>query len=290
MIRYPITSAELEAAIEQEKRGWLAKAKNKTAAFHRARKFNEPNSQNSWGEIKEVFMRLQHEKCAFCDRQLSGLPHGRIEHDVEHFRPKNKVIAWTARKKFSSRFPLGEATDKGYHLLAYNIFNYATSCKPCNTVLKGNYFPIASQRVMNSDDFEKLRLEMPYLIYPISDLDDDPEDLITYRGILPVPTYRKGHKYRRARITIDFFALDTRDDLLRLRAGIILAIWVAFSVLKTHNASNDERADAEFIIEIAKSPNASQAACARAFYELCQNDAAIARKFIEKAKEILRTN
>lgn len=290
MIRYPITTAKLEADIEEQKAGWLAHAKMKTAAFRAAKKFNEPDGQNSWSEIKPVFMRLQYNKCAFCDRQLSGLPQGRIEHDVEHFRPKNKVKNWTPRKNFSSRFPLGAATNKGYHLLAYNIFNYATSCKPCNTVLKGNYFPIASQRVMDSDDFEKLRLEMPYLIYPISDFDDDPEDLITYQGILPIPKYRRGHKHQRARVTIDFFALDTRDDLLRLRAEIIRNIWVAFRALENHRINDEDRADAVSIIESAKSPNISQAACARAFYELCHNDAVTARKFKEKAQEILRTN
>jgi hypothetical protein len=289
MIRYPITSAELEAAIEQEKCGWLAKAKNKTATFRAAKNFNEPDGKNSWGEIKPVFMRLQHNKCAFCDRLLSA---GRIEHDVEHFRPKNAVKAWPAKSKELQpdyRFSTGEAADNGYYLLAYNIFNYATSCKMCNTTLKGNYFPVASQRVMDSDDFEKLKLEHSYLIYPLGDLDDDPEDLITYRGILPIPKYRRGHKHRRARVTIDLFALDIREDLLRLRAEIIQTIWLAFITISTRNVNNENTQLARQIIDRARSPRTSQTACARVFYDLCQNDAINARRFAQEADDFLST-
>ena len=290
MIRYPITSAELEAAIEQEKRGWLTKAKNKTAAFGMAKKFIEANSKNSWGEIKPVFMRLQHNKCAFCDRLLSA---GRIEHDVEHFRPKNAVKAWPAKSKEVQpeyRFSTGEAADNGYYLLAYNIFNYATSCKMCNTTLKGNYFPVASQRVIDSDDFEKLKLEQPHLIYPIGNLDDNPEDLITYRGILPIPKYRRGHKHRRARVTIDLFALDIREDLLRLRAEIIQKLWLAFKFLSKRNVSIEDATDARSLIATALSPRTSQSACARAFYDLCQNNAIDARRFAKEADDFLSTN
>jgi hypothetical protein len=285
MIRYPITSAELEAAIEQEKRGWLAKAKNKTAAFRAAREFNESDSKNSWGEIKHVFMRLQHNKCAFCDRLLSA---GRIEHDIEHFRPKNAVKVWPAKSKelqSEYRFSTGEAADNGYYLLAHNIFNYATSCKMCNTTLKGNYFPVASQRVMDSDDFEKLKLEHSYLIYPLGDLDDDPED----RGILPIPKYRRGHKHRRARVTIDLFALDIREDLLRLRAEIIQTIWLAFITISTRNVNNENTQLARQIIDRARSPRTSQTACARVFYDLCQNDAINARRFAQEADDFLST-
>ena len=289
MIRYPITSAELETAIEQEKRGWLAKAKNKTAGFRAARKFNESDGKNFWGEIKPVFMQLQYNKCAFCDRLLSA---GRIEHDVEHFRPKNAVKAWPAKSKElppDYRFSTGKASDNGYYLLAYNIFNYATSCKMCNTTLKGNYFPVASQRVIDSEDFEKLKLEQPHLIYPIGNLDDNPEDLITYRGILPIPKYRRGHKHRRARVTIDLFALDIREDLLRLRAEIIQTIWLAFCTISTRNVNNENAQLALQIIDRARSPRTSQTACARVFYDLCQNDAINARRFAQEADEFLST-
>lgn len=290
MIRYPISPAELEAAIEQEKRGWLTKAKHKTAAFRAAKKFNETESKNSWGEIKPVFMRLQHNKCAFCDRLLSA---GRIEHDVEHFRPKSAVKPWPPKSKepkLPYKFSTGEATDPGYYLIAYNIFNYVTSCKMCNTTLKGNCFPIASKRAMDTDDFAQLRQELQFLIYPLGEIDDDPEELITYQGILPIPKHRRGHKHRRARVTIDFFELDMREDLLRLRAEVIQKLWLAFSTLQRSQISNEEFQLAQRIIDNARSPRTSQSACARAFYNLCLNDANLAQKFANEADDFLSTN
>jgi hypothetical protein len=288
MIRYSITSSELEAAIEAQKAGWLAQAKKKTAAFRTAKKFNEADSKNSWGEVKPVFMRLQYNKCAFCDRLLSA---GRIEHDVEHFRPKNAVKAWppqSKQPKLNYKFSTGEATETGYYLLAYNIFNYATSCKMCNSTLKGNCFPIAGKRVMASDDFTLLNKELPFLIYPLGDLDDDPEDLITYQGILPIPKHRRGHKHRRARVTIDFFELDMREDLLRLRAEVIQKLWLAFSTLQRPHSDEDSQL-ARSIIANGCSARTSQTACARAFYDLCQNDAINARRFAQEADDFLST-
>lgn len=290
MIRYPITAAELEAAIEQEKRGWLTKAKQKTATFRRARHFNEPDKQNSWGEIKDVFIRLQRSKCAFCDRLLSGPPYGRIEHDLEHFRPKKTVKVWATKKTTGYRFPLGDAATHGYYLLAYNVFNYATSCKTCNTVLKANLFPIAGTRCLTTDDFALLKQEQPYLIYPLGSLDDDPEALITYRGILPIPKHRSGHKYRRARITIDLFELDRREDLRRLRADILRNLWLACCTLQRRRSSQQDVQLARSIMDYARSPQTSQTACARAFVDLCQTDAATARLFAQEADDYLNAN
>ena len=46
-------------------------------------------------EVKAVYIRLQKNKCAYCERQLTGLDHGgAIEHDLEHYRPKGHVPAW----------------------------------------------------------------------------------------------------------------------------------------------------------------------------------------------------
>jgi hypothetical protein len=295
MIRYSVTPAELEAAIEKEQTGWLAKAREKTEVFRAAGDFNEPDGRNSWSEIKDVYIRLQRHKCAFCDRLLSSPQYGRIEHDVEHFRPKNAIRAWPVEKvkgqrRRSYRFTVGEATEKGYYLLAYNIFNYATSCKTCNSTLKRNYFPIAGKRIMDSDDFDRLRKEKPYLIYPIGSLDDDPEALITYRGVLPVPRYKNGHRHRRARVTIDLFALDIREELLRLRAEVIQKVWLAFLTLHNHSVADGQTGLARRIIEVARSHQTSQSACARAFYDHCQRDAASAHRFAEEAEEYIQTN
>lgn len=175
-------------------------------------------------------------------------------------------------------------------MLAYNIFNYATSCKTCNTTLKGSFFPIAGKRALETSDFALLRQEQPYLIYPPGSLDDDPEELITYRGILPVPKYSSGHNHRRARVTIDLFALDIREDLLRLRAEVIQKVWLAYRTLRNRNISDEDAQAARRLIEIARSPRTSQSACARAFYDLCQNDADTARQFAQEADDLLSAN
>ena len=52
---------------------------------------------------------------------------------------------------------------------------------------KSNYFPIAGQRGPQSDDTGALTVEEPFLIYPIGDGDDDPEQLIRFVGFVPIP-------------------------------------------------------------------------------------------------------
>ncbi len=284
MIRYSITKAELEAAIEREKRGWLTKTQRKTEGFRAAGEFNEPTSRNSWSEIKAAYIRLQQNKCAYCERSFGHDRRSRIEHDVEHFRPKSSVKAWPMEgSKLSYNFATGDTSDKGYYLLAYNIFNYTTACKTCNSILKVNYFPVMSARKFNSDDFAKLKTERPLLIYPLGELDDDPEELITFEGVLPVPKFKRGDRYRRARVTIDLFELDTREDLLKARAGIILSLWAALRLLQTAGAAADDRADAQKIVELAKSSASPHTNCARAFSKLYEQNFAKARQYKERA-------
>jgi hypothetical protein len=274
----------------------LAEAKQKTAAFKIAKDFNEPAKQNSWGKIKVVHMTLQHDKCAYCERKLGSKRYGKGEHDMEHYRPKNAVKAWPTEKmkkngKYKYPFTTGGAAEKGYYLLAYNAFNYATACKSCNSSLKSNYFPIAGARVIETRDFKKLQKEKPYLIYPLGGLDDDPEELITFEGILPVPKVKNTSdlRYQRARVTIDFFALDTRDDLNELRAGIILAVWQAYQVLHDPHAGPDDKADAQTIIDLAKSARSPQTNCARAFLKLCSENAAVAHEFKNRASQYINS-
>ena len=96
----------------------------------------------------------------------------------------------------------------GYRFLAYHPFNYAAACKPCNTVFKGNLFPIARKRAVDATDPPAHTKERPYLIYPIGDLDDDPESLITFNGPVPQAARQSGHNRFRAQATIAIFKLD----------------------------------------------------------------------------------
>jgi hypothetical protein len=302
MIRHPIQPEPkqvddieyLKGLIQALRPDWLGRADSKTQTFRTDGDYNE--SSPIWSEIKDVFLDLQSGKCAYCERKLGGKSYNRKEYDVEHYRPKNKVGSWPSKKALEKmiergqrpyKFPMGEETTKGYYLLPYNISNYAAACTGCNSTLKSNYFPIANKRVLDSDDYDLLKTEEPYLLFPIGETDDDPEDMITFRGVLPVPTKKSGPKYRRARVTIDFFDLDIRPELIEERARIIQNIWLAFMTISNRNSDEDLNAHARKIIELALSPSSPHANCARSFHKLCQKNRHEARQLKAHAQRIL---
>jgi len=282
MVRYPITTAELKRRIQNEQgtETWLEKAKVRTERFRAAKKYDE--SQSIWSDVKGVYMQLQHNKCAYCERQLEDQMYGKIEHDLEHYRPKNSVKSWVSGNPNSTiDYPTGDAWAEGYYLLAYHIENYATACKTCNTPLKSNYFPIAGPRGPQGDNPRTLRTEKPLLIYPIGQIDTDPQELITFDGILPKPTSQRttSYKYRRAEVTIDFFALDRRAILRQQRARSIVALGMALSLLDED--SNNE--DGKTAVAIFTSPKSPHCNCAQAFLALYQDDTHKAQQILELA-------
>lgn len=149
MIRYDIAEADLIDKIDKEAPTWFTRTKKRTSTFRRDGEYTEKTG--TWSEIKAVYMKVQHNKCAYCERVLEGPPYGLVEHDIEHFRPKNGVEGWPsvkikADRKIDYDFSTGDDWDAGYYLLAYHPLNYLTACKSCNTPLKLNYFPIAGKR------------------------------------------------------------------------------------------------------------------------------------------------
>ncbi len=282
MIRYPVSLDDLRVRIEAESPGWLAAAAEGTERFREAGRYEETSPD--WSRIKPVYMRLQHRKCAYCERLLASEDFGgAIEHDLEHYRPKGAVPRWPSAhiardRKISYRFGTGEAFPEGYFLLAYHILNYATACKKCNSPLKASYFPIAGERAQG-DDPSHLRMERPYLLYPLGDLDEDPEEILTFAGVNPIPRVRRGDRWRRARVTIDFFELDQREELWRERAEKIVALFLALETLQSGSERNRELAGRA--IEVLLSSASSHANCSRAFRALYQEDR-------DRAEEIAR--
>jgi hypothetical protein len=270
MIRYPITDADLRAAIDRQKGGWFARADQRTAKFKTAGKYDEKTG--IWSEIKPVYVRLQFNKCGFCERKLSDEERGLLDYDVEHFRPKSTVSAWPSaevRTKRRISFATGDPWETGYYMLAYHPWNYLAACKPCNTALKGSHFPIAAARAADpaqAADPYQLGGEKPFLVYPLGDLDEDPAELITFKGNLPRPVHRSGHRHRRARVLIAFFELDTREDLLEDRAKWIGALWTALRLAQTGSAQ--DRMLAEGSMHEILSPYAPHSNCLQAFYRL----------------------
>ena len=211
MIRYKISPSALTDWIESEKSGWLIRAAERTEQFRQEKEYAENGA--IWSEIKRVYMTLQGDKCAYCERLLSDGP---IEHDLEHYRPKRSVQPWPpAGSPYQYPFPTGIAHIEGYYLLAYNRFNYATACKRCNSNFKSNFFPVAAKRIFCQDEAGPCRYEpqdyaeeKPFLPYPIGEIDDDPEKLLTFTGIIPVPHPDATEAQKcRAQVTIDFLDL-----------------------------------------------------------------------------------
>ena len=74
MIRYPITEQQLRDRIEAAVPGWLARAAERTARFIEEKCYDEKS--NIWSEVKSVYMKIQFNKCIYCERQLASPDHG----------------------------------------------------------------------------------------------------------------------------------------------------------------------------------------------------------------------
>ena len=271
MIRYPVTRRQLEQLIRAKNANWLTKAGERTQRFIDRGAFDDRSP--IWSKIKVVYMRLQHDKCVFCERELADERFGRGEHDLEHCRPKSSVKAWPTQKIKRERninytFTTGPASPTGYYWLAYDIQNYAAACKPCNSALKSNYFPIAGNRGAVAATVRQLnQSEKPFVIFPIGSVDNDPEDLIAFDGIVAVPKKTSGHGRRRAQVTIDFFELNNREELWQGRFRAIRALWLA---LEARDSSPNPRSRqmARRTIKDITSPDHPHASCARNFLAL----------------------
>lgn len=290
MIRYPISRQELEELIERQQPGWLRRARRRTAGFKKKKAYAETSS--IWSEVKVVYMRLQGGgKCAFCERMLESETYGKGEQDVEHFRPKGSVRDWTGGASLK-KVPLAAVPQAGgYYLLPYHPFNYAAACKPCNSALKMDYFPIAGTYRLDADDPESLAEEMPYLIYPIGNLDEDPEDLIEFRGVSPQPRVRTGFRRHRARVTIQFFRLGNaveRKNLLRERARQLIALFPQLTLLQS-GGSEKMKTRARVVIEAYTRASSPHTNCCRSFVRLFEKDPVEAEKVHDAAVELIES-
>jgi hypothetical protein len=286
MIRYRITPAQLRRLIDAEKSTWLPRAVRATDELRRHGAYvgGGPN----WSEIKGVFMEIQHRKCIFCERQLTGVTYGKVEHDVEHFRPKGAVRAWptptiTRSRGLTYDFPLGDADPTGYYLLAYEPRNYATSCKTCNSTLKGTYFPIAGTRAPHLNDPDELEQEEPYLLLPLGDRGQDPETILRFTGVTAVPRYRTGHRFRRARVIIDLFALNEREELLYERAKVVTHMFLAHAHATQEGGPLVREGRAA--MERLTADSAAHTNCARCYARLLAEDPRGAREIFDAAWE-----
>ena len=286
MIRYPFDQTQVEKEIEKIDNKWLKKAAIRTKGFIEKGFFEEKSS--IWSSVKPVYMALQHNKCIFCERQFEGVEYGKIEHDLEHFRPKGKVGAWPGSDNEAQRydFPTGDKFDAGYYWLAYDLHNYAAACKVCNSTFKKTFFPIGANRVnlpvneQNKPSPAELASEKPLLCYPLGEIDDDPEDLITFSATTAVPVHTTGDKHERAKVMIDFFGLNVREQLHRERASHICIFGPAFEKQIAGLASG---ADLQ-IIEAITAQHLPHSACLKAFARLWTINVPLAKQIYESCR------
>lgn len=284
MIQYRIAAEELKKKIEDEVPGWLAKARQKTARFRALKRYRE--TSGNWSQVKGVYIEVQRGKCAFCERQLERGEFAPIEWDVEHFRPKSRVQTWpTSTEAATLRFPFscGPSSSIGYYLLSYHFLNYTASCKVCNSRLKRDYFPIgAKKRSLAEGNPERLLKEKPFLLYPVTQLDEDPESILTFQGYICVPVRQRGVRHNRALVTIAFFHLNDRDSLLEQRARVVMETWNAL-----RGARELRDPIATRYLRNINQPSFPHANCARSFVRIFNSDRDLAEVYAEKAAEYL---
>ena len=230
MIRYAIRQVELKRRIRDHVADWLERARKRTVELTAIGEFDETDLEPKefWTELKPFYLTLQRYKCGYCERLLSAKERGikelrTVESDLEHYRPKKKVQIWPSKDirnkyRIPAEIKSGDSFDQGYYLLAYNHLNYLVSCRKCNKV-KHTFFPVAGSRfIQPGNSLQDYQQEKPYLVFPIGSLDVNPQDLITFEGIRPVPRKKKGLARLRGLATIHLLRLDIREELLRGRA------------------------------------------------------------------------
>ncbi len=303
MIRYSKTSDGVPLTIENLREkiiNWKKAKKNGQDWFKRVEKVerglsDKPKSSDFtplWSDIKGIYIGLQYSKCVFCEQPLEGP----ITQDVEHFRPKAAVSRWTPPQDLINAGlvviqPKNGSEEPGYQFLAYHPLNYAAACKNCNSIFKRNLFPIEGRRKTKAKDPSAASSERPYLIYPIGNDAENPEELIEFFGCVPQPVKANGHERFRAQVTINVFKLDdsvARRVFYEGRARSISAMYVNLCAI-------DSSTDADFV-NIAKT-NVKRmledkepfANCLRSFYRLYQQSPAKAKQISDDANAFLDT-
>ena len=298
MIRYrPSAQETLEGLIDRhapaskKRASWRDRAQTHSQKLKAQRKYVDSGAPD-WADVKQVFVDLQHGKCAYCEKYLetsektSQKNVGAVEQDVEHFRPKGAVTPWEPSVPLGFRIRSG--SPGGYYMLAFDVWNYCVACKTCNTTYKSDRFPIEGRAARKgaSDIAGANGTELPLLLYPLGELDDDPELCIKFHGYRPMFRDLATRPKRRALATIRFFDLDVRENLLRQRSEVIVSLYRA---LGDSAALADEKRQTDGALDVARllSAESNHTNCARAFREVFIADPATAYQYYLEAQQLL---
>ncbi|MCU0797841.1 MAG: hypothetical protein MUF31_18115 [Akkermansiaceae bacterium] len=280
---------------KRRKKSWPDRSAEALAKF-----LADPSKEipSLWSEIKPVFTRLQHGKCAFCERPLGADEVSAYEQDMEHFRPKKGLTPWPPKQPLGSLphpsdIPTSLHSGQGYRHLPFHELNYIVACKTCNSRCKANYFPIAGTKhdFTSKDPVPLLTKEKPYLVYPLGGLDDDPESIITFIGYrADVPKSAKGHKRDRARVIIHFFLLNdpTRSDQLFFGRATQLDL-LRGKILDFEKSPAAQRQSAWDQVILECSSVNPFAGCVRSMVRLYRSDPDAAHALLKEASEYRRS-
>jgi len=208
----------------------------------------------------------------------------------EHFRPKGAVSRWVPSRALVDDGVFvnqpASGSEPGYRFLAYNPLNYAASCKQCNSILKRDRLPIRGARSPNEREVLALAAEQAYLVYPIGDVDDDPEALIEFAGISPRPR-AAGFGRLRALVVIEFFQLDDKEKRGALHADRALFIELLHMARKQRDRGHSAQdvADANRTIARMTRVQFRHANCLRSFKRLYDADPAAAGEYARLASD-----
>jgi hypothetical protein len=292
----PIKPKDLRDRINALDGNWFTRAKAKADAV--AIKGNVEQGDGIWSDIKSVYMEHQGYKCMYCEKPMpreapGGVARGKGEYDVEHYRPKNRVMHWPTAAVKQKRLidyetQLHDGVPDGYLRLAYDPWNYGVSCATCNIELKGDRFPIVGKANAKAKTRAALdKAEIPCLILPVGNEGEDPESWLEWTGPLVAPKATLDTTTKlRARTLIDFFELDTRGDLLELRCFLISQL---FSRLELMEQPAPIGPDAKKYVEDLTGPKRLFAGCLRGFVKLFANDPVAARKWTDIADAYIQS-
>ncbi len=294
MIHYPVTLSELVSAINRtlgtakRRQAWWAKAYSE---FLRAVSQRTHDSKRTyWSDIKEAYITLQCNKCAYCE---APMPHGSkalIAYDVEHHRPKSATTPWpTAEmiKVLGITYKVNAGRTRGYPELAHHPYNYAVACKVCNSPYKSSFFPILGKPDATSYDVVQLnKQERPAIPLPLGDWGEDPSQFLTFEGFIAVPASNDEQLRKRAQVVIDFFELNRRPDLLLGRATAIVLTYQHLKELNQLDLAPDVET-ARSWVDADLRQTAPFASAVRSFKVLFDTDEPLAREVARLANSYI---
>lgn len=290
MISYHISIGELYQRIDRafprtfnkdgklrsnSKDTWIVHARHLTKKCRDNGAF-DAGYEDIWGQLKPIFAHIQGDgvrvKCGYCESRLHLWDNDKPDGDIEHFRPKAKVVCWLDSSSESNH---------GYYLLAYHPRNYLISCRVCNVKYKGNFFPTKSCSYLKTANPNKLAEEKAMLIHPLDPNDPKLEEVVSFDCTLAV--LHKGLSddvNERGGIMIEFFKINERIDLQIGRAEIIRDIFISMIACSVDSSLFDVLS--QIVNKFEPHYN-----CAHSFLELCHRNPTLARSQAEEAMKFL---